>query len=409
MKQHTFKPRLSLLALLILAAPCAYAQSSIDNTGMYMGIGAGESKAKFSHDAAVQNALGAAVAAGPLAVDQTGNAYKAYLGFPISPNWAVEAGYFNLGRFGFDAATTPAGTVNGTAKVQGLNLDLVGTLPITDRWSLLGRVGAAYAETKGSIDGTGAGAVAASSTNKRDTHYKFGFGTQYAFTPALTVRLEGERYQVNDLVAQKAFVDLISVGLVYRFGAPAASAKPMRTAYVPPAPVYRPEPVIQAAPVPAPAPVVVVVPAPQPLPVPMAAPTPAAPKPWVKVKLQADSLFGFDQDSLQADGKKALDKLIEELQGVNVDAVQVTGHTDRLGAKAYNTKLSTRRAEAVSNYLVQVGGMPANKVTAVGVGATQPETSFGQCQGVKASQALITCLRVDRRVEVEVTGTQVQR
>jgi OOP family OmpA-OmpF porin len=293
--------------------------------------------------------------------------------------------------------------------VQGLNLDLVGTLPITDRWSLLGRVGAAYAETKGSIDGTGAGAIAASSTSKRDTHYKFGFGTQYAFTPALTVRLEGERYQVNDLVAQKAFVDLISVGLVYRFGAPAAAANPMRTAYVPPAPTYRPEPVIQAAPAPAPAPVVVAAPAPQPLPVPMAAPAPVAPKPWVKVKLQADSLFGFDQDSLQADGKKTLDKLVEELQGVNVDAVQVTGHTDRLGAKAYNTKLSTRRAEAVRNYLVQVGGMPANKVTAVGVGATQPETSFGQCQGVKASQALITCLRVDRRVEVEVTGTQQQR
>jgi OOP family OmpA-OmpF porin len=124
--------------------------------------------------------------------------------------------------------------------------------------------------------------------------------------------------------------------------------------------------------------------------------------------LEADSLFGFDQDSLQADGKKALDKLIEELQGVNVEAIQVTGHTDRLGSKAYNEKLSTRRAEAVRNYLVQVGGLSSSKVTAVGVGSTQPETAFGQCKGVKASQALITCLRVDRRVEVEVTGTQLQ-
>jgi OOP family OmpA-OmpF porin len=407
MKQYTFKPRATFLACLILTAPWAFAQSGIDNTGMYMGIGAGESKAKFNHGAAVQNALGAGVAAGPLAVDERGNAYKLYLGFPITPNWAVEAGYFNLGRFGFDGTTTPEGTVNGTAKVQGLNLDLVGTLPITDRWSLLGRVGAAYSETNDSIDGTGAGAVAASSTNKRDTHYKFGFGTQYAFTPALTVRLEGERYQVNDLVSQKAFVDLIAVGLVYRFGAPAA--QPIRTSYVAPAPLYRPEPVMQAAPVAAPAPAPVIVAAPAALPVVVPVPAPMVPKPWVKVKLQADSLFGFDQDSLQADGKKALDKLVEELQGVNVAAVQVTGHTDRLGAKAYNTKLSTRRADAVRNYLVQVGGMPANKVTAVGVGSAQPETSFGQCQGVKASQALITCLRVDRRVEVEVTGTQPQR
>ncbi len=400
MKHNKIKIRPTLLATLVLAAPCAFAQSSIDNTGMYMGIGAGDSKAKFNHDSAAQNALGTGVTPGPLSVDERGNAYKIYLGFPMSPNWAVEAGYFNLGRFGFDGSTTPPGTVSGSAKIQGLNLDLVGTLPITDRWSLLGRVGAAYAETKSSISGTGAGEVAASSSSKRDTHYKYGFGTQYAFTPALTLRLEGERYRVNDMVGQRSDVDLISVGLVYRFGAPAASAQPVRAAYVPPAPAYRPEPVVPPAPAATPVPEVVAVPAPP--------PEPVAPKSWVKVKLEADSLFGFDQDSLQADGKKALDKLIEELRGVNVEAIQVTGHTDRLGSKAYNEKLSTRRAEAVRNYLVQVGGLSSSKVTAVGVGSTQPETAFGQCKGVKASQALITCLRVDRRVEVEVTGTQLQ-
>lgn len=400
MKHNKFKIRPTLLATLVLAAPCAFAQSSIDNTGMYMGVGAGDSKAKFNHDSAAQNALGTGVTPGPLSVDERGNAYKIYLGFPMSPNWAVEAGYFNLGRFGFDGSTTPPGTVSGSAKIQGLNLDLVGTLPITDRWSLLGRVGAAYAETQSSISGTGAGEVAASSASKRDTHYKYGFGTQYAFTPALTLRLEGERYRVNNMVGQHSDVDLISLGLIYRFGAPASTAQPVRAAYVPPAPAYRPEPIVQPAPAAPPVPEVVAVPAPP--------PEPVAPKSWVKVKLEADSLFGFDQDSLQADGKKALDKLIEELQGVNVEAIQVTGHTDRLGSKAYNAKLSTRRAEAVRNYLVQVGGLPSSKVTAVGVGSTQPETAFGQCKGVKASQALITCLRVDRRVEVEVTGTQLQ-
>jgi OOP family OmpA-OmpF porin len=290
---------------------------------------------------------------------------------------------------------------------------LVGTLPITERWSLLGRVGAAYAETKGSASGTGSSGLSAFSSNKRDTHYKFGFGTEYAFTPALSMRLEGERYHVNDAVGQRANVDLISVGLVYRFGAPAQSA---RAAYVPPVaqPAYRPEPVVAQAPVATPPPAPVVAPAPAPVvaPAPMVIPAPApapVPKPWVKVKLQADSLFGFDQDSLQADGKQALDKLMQELKGVNVDAVQVTGHTDRLGSAAYNAKLSTRRAEAVRSYLVQVGGMPANLVTATGVGSAEPETSANDCKGMKASQALITCLRVDRRVEVQVLGSQAPR
>jgi OOP family OmpA-OmpF porin len=409
MKRHTSPPRASMLTLALLAV-CAssgvQAQSTFNNTGMYVGISAGESKSKFDNATTAQSLVGSGVTAGALTEDTRGNAYKAFIGVPLSPNWAVEAGYFDLGRFGLDAATTPTGTVSGTTRIQGLNLDLVGTLPITERWSLLGRVGAAYAETKSSFSGTGASGVTALPSSKRDTHYKYGFGTEYAFTPALTMRLEGERYQVNNAIGQRANVDLISVGLVYRFGSPAQS---VRTAYVPPAaqPVYRPEPVVAQAPVAAPPPPAPVI-APAPAPVPEPTPAPA-PKPWVKVKLQADSLFGFDQDSLQADGKQALDKLLQELKGVNVDAVQVTGHTDRLGTAAYNAKLSTQRAEAVRNYLVQVGGMPANLVTATGVGSSQPETGANDCKGMKASQALITCLRVDRRVEVQVLGSQPQR
>jgi outer membrane protein OmpA-like peptidoglycan-associated protein len=53
--------------------------------------------------------------------------------------------------------------------------------------------------------------------------------------------------------------------------------------------------------------------------------------------------------------------------------------------------------------------MPASKVSAVGMGAAQPESSTLDCKGMKASQALITCLRVDRRVDVEVMGSQQQR
>jgi OOP family OmpA-OmpF porin len=414
MKRRPFHLRPSLLTLALLAVSVSsgvQAQSTFNNTGMYVGISAGESKSKFNNGSTAQSLVGAGVTAGALTEDERGNAYKAFIGVPLSSNWAVEAGYFDLGRFGFKGATAPAGTVTGTTRIQGLNLDLVGTLPITERWSLIGRVGAAYAETKGSASGSGASGVSALSSNKRDTHYKYGFGTEYAFTPALTMRLEGERYHVNDAVGQRVNVDLMSVGLVYRFGAPAQSA---RTAYTPPAaqPAYRPEPVVAQAPVavPPPAPVIAPAPAPVVVPAPVAIPAPApVPKPLVKAKLQADSLFGFDQDSLQADGKQALDKLLQELKGVNVDSVQVTGHTDRLGSAAYNTKLSTRRAEAVRSYLVQVGGMPANLVTATGVGSAEPETSANDCKGMKVSQALITCLRVDRRVEVQVLGSQSPR
>jgi OOP family OmpA-OmpF porin len=290
--------------------------------------------------------------------------------------------------------------------MRGLNLDLVGFLPITERWSLMGRVGAAYAQTQDRFSGTGAVTVTDPSPSRRETNYKYGFGTQYAFTPALSLRLEAERYRVNDAIGQRGDVDLYTLGLIYRFGGPAAPAPTVAyTPYVPPA---EPMALAQAQPpAPAPAPL----PPPEPAPVVLAPPIPApeqtpAPAPWVKLKLEADSLFGFDQDSLQADGKKALDQLILSLQRVDIEAIEVTGHTDRLGRKAYNDKLSLRRAEAVKSYLVQMGGISAPKINTTGMGATRPETSPSECQGTQASRALITCLRADRRVEVKVSGQQ---
>lgn len=406
MTSWNFQPRLSVLSLAALAAlasPLLGAQEIKPNAGVYFGLSAGESQTTIDNVRITQELLSSGFTTNTLSEDRRDPGYKAFVGFPITPSWAVEAGYFDLGRFGFTAQTTPAGTLTGTARIQGVNLDLVGTLPITDRWSLLGRVGATYADTQDNFSGMGAVNVTNPSPNKRETNYKYGFGTQYAFTPALTLRLEAERYRVNDAVNNRGDIDLIALSLVYRFGGKEAPSKAVTATPVaapsPPAPQPPPPP----PPVPPPAPVA------NPVPVPVPVPATPDPAPLSKVKLEADSLFGFDQSTLQADGKHALDKLLSDLKNVNVDVVRITGHTDRLGKEGYNNTLSNRRAEAVQNYLVQVGGLPASKVTAVGVGSSSPDTKPVDCKGNKATQALITCLRPDRRVEVEVTGSQPLR
>jgi OOP family OmpA-OmpF porin len=398
--------RIFLWPLAFSVSPVLFAQGLSTQSGIYLGLGAGESKTRIDSERIRQGLLSEGLNTSTLTEDGRDTGYKAYVGIPIHPNWAVEAGYFDLGRFGFDVTTTPAGGLTGSARIRGLNLDLVGFLPVTDRWSLMGRVGAAYAQTQDRFSGSGAVAVTDPSPGKRETNYKYGFGTQYAFTSTLSLRLEAERYRVNDAVGQRGDVDLLTLGLIYRFGGPAAPAQSVAyTPYVSPT-----EPIAQAqvqSPAPAPAPLPP--PAPEPVvlapPIPAPAPTPA---PSVKVKLEADSLFGFDQDSLQADGKKALDQLILSLQGVDIEAIHVIGHTDRLGRKAYNDKLSLRRAEAVKSYLVQTGGISAPKINTSGMGAMRPETLSSECQGTQASRALITCLRADRRVEVEVSGQRQQ-
>jgi OOP family OmpA-OmpF porin len=124
----------------------------------------------------------------------------------------------------------------------------------------------------------------------------------------------------------------------------------------------------------------------------------------IKVALAASALFDFDKSELKPAGKQELDKLVQDIKGVRYDVMIVTGHTDRIGKAAYNMALSLRRANAVKSYLVSAG-IPADNITAKGVGSDQPVTWKDQCTG-PVNEALKACLQPDRRVEVQVNGTR---
>lgn len=136
-----------------------------------------------------------------------------------------------------------------------------------------------------------------------------------------------------------------------------------------------------------------------PAPAPVATPKPAA----KKVTLSADALFDFDKAVLRDEGKAKLDKLSEDVKGLNLEVIIATGHADRFGTDAYNQKLSEKRAQAVKAYLTDKG-IEANRIFAEGKGETQPVTKPGDCKGPK-SKKVIACLQPDRRVDIEVIGT----
>jgi OOP family OmpA-OmpF porin len=120
-----------------------------------------------------------------------------------------------------------------------------------------------------------------------------------------------------------------------------------------------------------------------------------------KVTVSAEELFAFDSDKLVPNQPK-LDEVVSVLNAnPSVTDVTIIGYTDRIGAKAYNMKLSERRANAVKDYLVSKG-IPGDKLHTEGRGPADPVV---ECTGVKPRSALIKCLAPNRRVELQpITG-----
>lgn len=131
----------------------------------------------------------------------------------------------------------------------------------------------------------------------------------------------------------------------------------------------------------------------QPEPPPPAPEPPPPPAAKRKIVLRGVN-FDFDKATIRPDARPILDAAIDVLRqepGINVS---VQGHTDSVGSKEYNLRLSQRRAEAVTRYLV-AGGIEASRLTPVGYGESDPvatnDTADGRAQ--------------NRRVELRVMGS----
>ncbi len=116
--------------------------------------------------ASAQIYLGAGVGAAD--TDSSETSWKLYGGYQFNPTWGIELGYNDLGRYrGSDIETW---SVAGT-----------GTVALNDRWSLLGKLGAA------------ANRPQLSGLNSH-TGVLVGLGVGYSMTKNVGLRLEYEDY-----------------------------------------------------------------------------------------------------------------------------------------------------------------------------------------------------------------------
>lgn len=128
-----------------------------------------------------------------------------------------------------------------------------------------------------------------------------------------------------------------------------------------------------------------------------------------RYSLGSEMLFHFGKSDVQdllSTGEAEIMRLARKIrqEHARIVSVQVIGHTDPMGAKDLNLRLSQKRAQTVRNILV-AAGLPAERVNAKGVGDSQLLVS--DCASKRLSRTeMLGCNQLNRRVEVLVLGIQ---
>jgi outer membrane protein OmpA-like peptidoglycan-associated protein len=90
-----------------------------------------------------------------------------------------------------------------------------------------------------------------------------------------------------------------------------------------------------------------------------------------RLSVVADALFDFDKANLRADAEETLAAAGPEIAKLGGKPARIEGHTDAIGADAYNMKLSEARATTARDWLAARNFVPAS-TPIKGYGKTKP-------------------------------------
>lgn len=227
----------------LTGATLAFAQAA--QSPFYVGGALGASMTDGNYSAQVQSAGSPRSGYTFNSAQRSGGsefAGRLYAGYRFSPMFAAELGYSNFGshdvayRLNKNGQFIPANSpyvVTGRNKLDGITLDLVGTLPINSVLSVNGRAGVMatnlrYNESisnpiaNNGVVGTETSTFSA--PKERQTRFHWGVGTSYQLNPKLALTLDYQRVQGvgntfawNDSGNGKLNYSLISAGARFSF------------------------------------------------------------------------------------------------------------------------------------------------------------------------------------------------
>lgn len=230
--------RLIIIGILIgMAAPVWAAGAQ---QGWYVGAGFGASSTSADVDKDLVGTVNNCVADLGLARcsgDKRSSGYQLLVGYRLSPVFALEGGYVDLGDT-VKFSTTDSGGVMTHEKqtTRGFKLVAVGLLPLRSRFSLGGKLGAFLWQSEASQRRDPAGSFPPNTVSNTGVGLTVGLRAGYSVSPRLMLSLDWDQYAnlgKNDTVLNtgavfnntgsslaqtvKVNASLFSLNLLYRF------------------------------------------------------------------------------------------------------------------------------------------------------------------------------------------------
>jgi OmpA-OmpF porin, OOP family len=188
-----------IVALLSFLAAAAAGPAAAQNSGLYVGAQGGVVQYQQTCDNLV------------VVCDDKDGGVRVFLGYQFNKYWALEGAYADLGAAKLAGTGNSGLPVQGELAVSGFDLVAVGTIPLTDRLSFLGKLGAYrmradFVETTSGTD-----------TGETSAGFVYGLGLGYDMGK-LGVRAEFTRYEnVGGARVGEDSLFLLSLGVLFRF------------------------------------------------------------------------------------------------------------------------------------------------------------------------------------------------
>ena len=103
--------------------------------------------------------------------------------------------------------------------------------------------------------------------------------------------------------------------------------------------------------------------------------------------------FDFDKDVVRPDQHDDTKMIADALNKYPQAEAQLEGHTDSMGADAYNMDLSKRRANSVKNYVVEKFNIKASRISTVGYGESKPVASNDTDAGRQKNRRVVANIK----------------